>query len=81
MRSVGLGMQKRTHSGGIESLIQRDSSTRYRISIKHSQDRQPPTSFLAFLETTLDGAKRIADEAVKQSGHVCNGLCKDWEVV
>jgi hypothetical protein len=72
---------KRTHAGGIESSIQQESFTLCKISIKHSQNDQSPGSFLAFRETTLDGAKRIADEAVKQSGHVCNGACKDWESV
>jgi len=36
--------------------------------------------FLASHETTLDEAKRIADDTVEKSGHVCNGNCKGWEI-
>ena len=72
---------KRTHAGGIVCSVQEDNSTHCTISVKYRQDGQSPSSFLAFRETTVGGAKRIADEAVKQSGHVCDGKCKDWEAV
>ena len=61
--------------------VREDSSTHCIIFIKYRQDGQSPSSFLAVRETTLPGAKRIADEAVNGSGHVCDGACKDWEAV
>ena len=69
---------KRTHDNGIECKIYQDSSKRCTIIIRY---RQPPSSSLASHETTLDGAKRIADNTVEKSGHVCNGSCKGWEMV
>ena len=65
---------KRTHADGIRCSIHEDNSTHYTISVTY---RQSHASFLACRETTLDGAKRIADDEVRKSGHVCDG--KDWE--
>ena len=70
---------KRTHADDIECLIREDSGTYRTISVKFLQSQ---TSFLAGSETTLDAAKRLADEIVVQkSAHHCNGACKKWEVV
>ena len=75
--SVSLTMPlKRTHADGIRCSIHEDNSTHYTISVTYRQTR---ASFLASRETTLDGAKRIADDEVRKSGHVCDGACKDWE--
>jgi len=68
---------KRTHADDIECLIREDSSTYRTVYVKFLQSQ---TSFLSGSETTLDGAKRLADEIVVQkSAHHCNGACKNWE--
>ena len=69
---------KRIHADDIECLIREDSATYRTIYVKF---RQSQTSFLAGLETTLDQAKRLADETVEKTAHHCNGACKKWEVV
>ena len=69
---------KRIHADDIECSIHENSSTYCTISVKF---RQSQTSFLAGLETTLDQAKRLADETVEKTAHHCNGACKKWEVV
>jgi hypothetical protein len=30
---------------------------------------------------TVEEGKRIADANVKESGHVCDGACKNWELI
>jgi hypothetical protein len=69
---------KRTHADGIECSIHEESSTRRTISVTY---RQRHASFLASREMTLEEAKRIGDANVKESGHVCDGACQDWEIV
>ena len=67
---------KRTHADGIQCLIHEDTSTHCTISVVYCQTR---ASFLASHEMTLEEAKRIGDANVKESGHVCNGACQNWE--
>ena len=68
---------KRTHAG-IQCSIYEESPTRWTISIKYHFDGKPPSSMLIVRETTLDGAKQIADDDVKKTGHVCDSACTGW---
>jgi hypothetical protein len=68
---------KRIHSGGIECKIEPDTSTRWVISVKYSG--QSPASTLSVQESTMDEAKKFADDSVLKSGHICNRFCKNWE--
>ena len=67
---------KRTHADGTECSIQQDSSTHCTISVTYRQSR---ASFLASRETTLEAAKKFADDSVLKNGHRCTPACTDWK--
>ena len=71
---------QRSHAG-IQCSIYEESQNRWTISIKYHLDGQSPSSVLIVRETTVDAAKRLADDNVQKSGHVCDGTCQDWKVV
>ena len=62
------------------ALIHEEAQRCTILSIKYRKSGQPPAAALIIRDSTLDAAKRIADDTVKESGHICNGACKDWEV-
>jgi hypothetical protein len=71
---------KRTHTAGIDCSIY-EEHPKWIISVKYHLKGQPPSATLIVREATLDEAKGIAEDAVKQTGHVCDAACKDWEVI
>jgi hypothetical protein len=69
---------RRTHTGSIECSIY-EEHPKWIVSIKYPLGSQYPSSTLIARETSLDGAKKITDDAVPKSGHICDSACKGWE--
>jgi transcription initiation factor IIE alpha subunit len=67
---------KRTHTNGIECCI-RENSRRYTVLIKFKNDKAPGI-LLDPRQLTVEEAKELADNIVKNSGHTCRSACSDW---
>ena len=69
---------KRTHTNGIEcSIRENENSPRCTVLIKFKNDKAPGI-LLDPRQLTVEEAKELADNIVKNSGHTCRSACSDW---
>jgi hypothetical protein len=58
-----------------------EERTESTILVKFRPSGHSPTEMLMSCESSVDGAKRLADAAALKIGHVCTAACQNWKEI